>query len=409
MKTKWRRKLYSLFKQLTMGGKMTEIVNIEKLEKMSEIIYSNPFENIKLIKEIQLEILDIIIEIEEEIQKNKLTIDSLRSINKRKDILKDDRIKNSNKINELKKNNIQCKEHIKSIKEIIDAIVFSLFDKSDLKMLCYKQSAGFIGGKTGLKKELEIFERFFNNGYITILNDLTNCIRYGDLTIYNNGLPSLLEVKSSKNTNQRIERQKDCIKEKMEVIENDQIDNFLNSDLKFRRIYTSCKEKNYKTELIDLIREAYCNGHAYKEFEEGLHYIVEYKGMNEEELKKILQSIKNNTLYYINGMKYGKRHNFTPFRLIFNDERIRNDFFNGEIIILVIVDNDVLYNHIKNYGYEVKLNENEELEVYFDNNGYYSPITVSSFNLFRLGREFLSLEWFASTIDDVIKSILEKN
>lgn len=378
---------------------------IRKCELEAEKIYANPFENTKLIHDIQLEVLDIILLIEEIIISNSNRVNEIKEESKKVDKNLEERKAISSEINLLRDNNKGFKILIKSVKEIVDGIAFSIFNQSDLKMLCYKQSAGFIGGKTGIRKELEILSKVFDDDGVAILNDLTNAIRFGDITIYNNGLPNLVEIKTSNLKNKRIERQRAELEEKLHIINNDEIDNFLNLNKKFLRVYSSNPMIDYRQELINLIQRSYRDGFCHQVVEDGLHYIANYHEMHQEKFKTVIDSIENLHVYYVNGMKYGEKNNYTPFRVIFNNERIRNDFFNGEILLSVLLDVDVLLKLISDYGYRANYYENKNLEVYFVHNGEEVKMIVDSYNLFRLGREFISLKWFVSTIHDTIINI----
>lgn len=81
---------------------------------------------------------------------------------------------------------------MRKLRQMGDSIAFSYFNKYDLKLLCWKQSAGFISGKKGLDKELKIFKSYFESGEFAILNDITNSLRFGDITISKNGKPDII-------------------------------------------------------------------------------------------------------------------------------------------------------------------------------------------------------------------------
>src|ERR1044071_5550429 len=92
-------------------------------------------------------------------------------------------------------------------RHIGDAIAFTYINKWDIKPLAFKQSPGFLSGKKGTRLERKILRLVFKIGKVAILNDLTTCLRYGDLTIPHQEHFLIVEAKSSKNKNARVERQ----------------------------------------------------------------------------------------------------------------------------------------------------------------------------------------------------------
>src|SRR5215213_9814528 len=95
-------------------------------------------------------------------------------------------------------------------KSVGDGLAFTYINKWDIKPLAFKESPGAISGKSGGKFERQVFKSAFHSGHIAILNDLTNCLRYGDITaITEDGfrLIELKAVKSELHLNDRIRRQ----------------------------------------------------------------------------------------------------------------------------------------------------------------------------------------------------------
>ena len=87
-------------------------------------------------------------------------------------------------------------------RQIGDALAFIYFDKWDIKPLAFKQSPGFVS-KKGLKQEMTNLRRIFALGRVALMNDLTNCLRYGDISVPKDGKMIIFEVKSSNRTNGR--------------------------------------------------------------------------------------------------------------------------------------------------------------------------------------------------------------
>lgn len=80
----------------------------------------------------------------------------------------------------------------------------SIFDNWDIKPLMFKERSGNISGKHGLKMELKALKKIGELGHEAVLNDITNSINYGDITISTYGFPHVIEIKSSGNRNARV-------------------------------------------------------------------------------------------------------------------------------------------------------------------------------------------------------------
>jgi hypothetical protein len=78
-----------------------------------------------------------------------------------------------------------------------DTIAAKMLDPDTIKQFAAYQSAGFLSGKEGLHAEIEAAKHFHRKGYMVILNDLTNSLRLGDLTLKKDGETRTFEVKTS--------------------------------------------------------------------------------------------------------------------------------------------------------------------------------------------------------------------
>ena len=74
----------------------------------------------------------------------------------------------------------------------------------------FKQDAGFISGKVGLKLERNILKTSFKLGATVVMNDLTNTMRHGDFSLFRpdlwpeGGSPALfIETKSGNGGNKK--------------------------------------------------------------------------------------------------------------------------------------------------------------------------------------------------------------
>ncbi|EOU1755128.1 hypothetical protein [Clostridium perfringens] len=372
-------------------------------DKLQNFLKS-PKENRVIAYDIQIILLDYILKIENEIRDIKEKIKANKLKCKDKNLKNDIRRELSIETKELKELSIVYKEDMKRLREIGDSLAFSYFSKYYLKSFCWKQSAGFIGGKDGLKNELNKLKSIFDEGGFAILNDITNSLRYGDITVDDNGKPRLLEIKSSSNKNERIIRQQQDIDHRMEMINNDYLESFLGTDKKFKRVYSKNAEINYIEELQVLIDEAIQNGSVIKEIEEGLVYNIQYKTKDFKILKYIEETMNEPKVFFVNQMK-NINENYTPFPILIKNNDYLMEFYSGNLLISVFIDLEVVKRKIEEKGYLFDISENHEFIITFDLNGDNISMNTSTYHIWRIGREFLSLKWFIDEIENVVNSI----
>lgn len=78
-----------------------------------------------------------------------------------------------------------------------DLIAYRMLHIDSFKLFSANQMSGFLSQKSGLQAELDAARHFYSRGYIVLINDLTTCVRIGDLTLRKDGKTSTFEVKSS--------------------------------------------------------------------------------------------------------------------------------------------------------------------------------------------------------------------
>lgn len=384
-----------------------------ELNKSLKIFSNDPYNNKKLAYDMQMSLLNKIILIEEKIRANELIIKENKKVTQNKLTRNNIRKELSTKSKILKDTNISYKEYMKKLRGIGDSIAFSYFSKYDLKLLCWKQSAGFISGKKGLEKELKIFKSYFDSGEFAILNDITNSLRFGDITISKNGKPDIIEVKTSNFIDKRVIKQQNDIKNKLNAIHNDYIENYQDANLTFMRVHSKEDEINYIEMLQNMIKESLSSGESFTEIEEGLIYMIlnNITPQNEQEitgkLKDKFKHFKNPYPFCLNVLK-SLNENYTPFPLIIKDSIALKKFYANRLMIIIMVDIDILKYKLNLLGYTLNTLADEELKIAFKLNNENVEIIMSMFHFYRLGRELLSLDWFVKSIDDVIKNIKSK-
>jgi hypothetical protein len=76
-----------------------------------------------------------------------------------------------------------------------DHIAARLLDPDTIRRFSNFQSPGFLHGKVGLEAEVRAAESFVSQGYMVLFNDLTHCLRVGDLTLKKGPEVRTVEVK----------------------------------------------------------------------------------------------------------------------------------------------------------------------------------------------------------------------
>ncbi len=325
--------------------------------------------------------------------------------------------KSNNSMNSSERKNIKdtltyeielLKKWIIDLKRIGDSLAYHYFSQYDLKNLAFKQDAGFLSGKTGLIKELEHLKKIFDNGGFAILNDLTNTIRYGDISELKNGELIFHEIKTSKNKNARTKRQKKSLESVQELISNDKIEKF-DGGKTYRKIAIDIREKNYIIELNEIILEAYKHGNILKQVEEGVLYQVIYgpNCKNMHMYKDILKN-RNFSLYYMNQYKNSFDYMYTPLINILSNTQFYIDFLKGDLLIILYIDKDIIDKKLAEYKLSiVKMDKCYEITG-LSEDGNEIKMEISSIYYDRIGRNFWSLDYFAYSISYILKEATAK-
>ncbi len=305
------------------------------------------------------------------------------------------------------------KKLITLIKMIGDGIAFVYVDKYNIKPFAFKQNSGFISGKEGLKNELKTLRYFYDNNIIAILNDITNSLRYGDITVPLAQYPYIVEVKSSKNTNKRIERQKQNIANLMRYIETDKGKGIYDENIEMIRVDIHSKELNHVRDFNKCIEHAYKYGNCIEEIETGLMYYIECQECDFEIIAKtITTKMKEPIFFFLNEEKYNTL-GYYPFTLSIESRSHLIDFYNGDILLNVIIDLKVVEQKLYDKGLIVKFNLDELYTLSitykenpnFDENKGLLKVSYHYFN--RISNEFISLDWFINELSYKFKEKLK--
>ncbi|CAA0079582.1 Uncharacterised protein [BD1-7 clade bacterium] len=282
-----------------------------------------------------------------------------------------------------------------------DGLVFKFISKWNLKRFLYeadtaeiKQASGNIGGKDGLEQELAFLIDAIENNVPAVLCDLTNVIRHGDLCLLGASDPVVIEVKSSKNRNKRVERQLESIRKIHKYLEEDVGD--VGGVEGMQRVELYNEERHHGetfNKALDLSKD---RPYVKLNPEKGLHYIV-LNTDHEKDFDEIFEGLEKPVVYMLNQAKTEQRwDNYYPFVLSIKDPTNLYRFIAGDVYVLVTISSVVLKDMASNIGYDLDVSEYEAFIFSKPLDGCNEPFRaiVSEHFLGRLGLEFMTLEWF---------------
>src|SRR5271157_2312127 len=220
-----------------------------KLFAQIQRIHYDPIGSREECLSLQETLIKKIIYIEQRIRKNKVNIKNLKKQLSSQDkghLSKQEAKQTKDKIDKYYIQIDEYQELASLFREVGDALAFSYIDKWNIKPLVYKETAGALSGKKGFRLERKILRRAFAAGYIILLNDITNCLRYGDITVPKDGQFMILEVKSGKHKTKRDRRQSDELNKILHYFQTDQTQSLYGMKGEFRRITLHSQEINYR-------------------------------------------------------------------------------------------------------------------------------------------------------------------
>ena len=215
------------------------------------------------------------------------------------------------------------KSLIMTLRSIGDAVAFIYGDRHELKQLARSEDAGFITGKQGTRLERAILRASFKWGATVVMNDLTNNLRRGDITIFRPDLwPDgdspimLVEAKSGRGGNrQRAERQQQAAKEIMNYIHTDQRET---EEGRYLRIEAKEKSRHHFEAITRLLKSLSAKGWNGAEVEPGLHYVVISCNAPNTAIRQALEFLEGTARQWLvidaNDLK-GAVLGYYPFRL----------------------------------------------------------------------------------------------
>jgi hypothetical protein len=184
-----------------------------------------------------------------------------------------------------------------------DGIASVYQSQQALKHLLYdgqhyiKQDAGTISGKAGFRVEYRVMCTGIRLGVPVVLCDLTNIIRHGDVCALAGPDPFPMELKSSRMSGARAQRQHNQLRELHDFYANDGAPSF-RGIINFRRIALKVERAVHRQDINTCVSRAMEDGVASVAPEPGLRYIAwrDGTGMSDRLIAKVAEYHRPQTL-----------------------------------------------------------------------------------------------------------------
>ena len=176
-------------------------------------------------------------------------------------------------------------------------------------------------------------------------------------------MPFLIEVKSGRGSGSREDRQRKRLSQLYEYFMTDRVTDWSYAGELERRSIAR-PESDHRAELNELIEAAYPTGGAFRKVEEGLHYLVEaaLPGSNSDSarFKEVLTAFDNPPMVaFVNQLKH-QNAGYYPFPLSIAKPEHILAFYNGEIMIMVMVDTDYVHRYFASKGMSVEFKQDAD-------------------------------------------------
>jgi len=365
---------------------------LSSLRKLQEA----PFENPDLCLEIQNELYAHIVSIERKIRTHRKKIRETKSKVTKKLVKGVSKHLLAN-VERWQARVGEYQEVLHALHDIGDGLAFLYVDRWDIKPMAFKNGPGYISGKSGTKLERDILEECFDRGMIAIQNDLTNCLRYGDITIPHEGTFQIIEVKSGDIDRPRNQRQKKELKKIADYLREDEVKGLYGIEEVVHRQSYGEGEFDRSYLMNELLTLSYTKGSVTLQAEEGLYYYVAVDD-NFDELSKVTSEAKP-LVMMVNDLKFNNVA-YYPFTLSIIDPLHWFDFYVGNFVLAVIIDLNVMQKKYADAGWDMDLVDDEEqpwalhLTNRMGTDEEPSEIKISRHFWGRLTAEFVSLDWF---------------
>lgn len=374
---------------------------INAFQKLTDIkLNDNIEQSLQQSFELQNILIRRIISIEKRLTANNQVIKDLRAQIHQSDH-RDERIAKGMQISHLRDINREYKQLLNIYRTVGDGLAILYFGKSDIKALTSKQSSGFLSGEKGLKRELLVLSEFYKKKIPSVLNDITNCLRYGDITAPHplGCFPLLVEVKGGVVTSRSL-RQLDNMIHMAKYLEANETDSLYGLG-PVKRLRTESPGIYHTNEINESIELAIVNGYSLRRIEHGLVYFVMHRPKYHDIDTTVLAELKKPVACIIDSLKCPK--GYLPFTLSIDSPERLYDFYLGRLLVTIIVDIQVLIDNLNRFDLVTEYKSGPyPLNIRrVDISDKYGVLSISDYYLKRLFFEFQSLESFAEGIKEL--------
>lgn len=296
-----------------------------------------------------------------------------------------------------------------------DGIAHIYFDKYALKATFYsvedysvKEDAGFISGKNGFRMEWRLIRMAILGGKPALLCDITHVLRHGDVCLMVGSDPLMIEVKSSRNRNARVDRQQQNLKALRTFFVEDGAEEFRGFQ-NVRRVAHIEGEMLHTEALNEAIRRSENESAVVVSPEQGLYYFAWTGEFDLERLSSI--PVNKCVAFFLNTVKAERAWMpYCPFTLSINPEHLMR-FIKGEVYLAVFVDLEELRRQFLEHGlYATVINDGTWfLGLSRNRTASESEMSRISEHLFlRIALEFQSLTWFVEAQARVDAEVIQQ-
>lgn len=366
---------------------------------------ANPFCNNSIWLDIQEDIIRVITNIERNIQKNRTEKKELRSQlgNPSKRLAKKESTFYKKKIDLIELKIDSYLELLIIFRTLGDCIAHTFINRFDIKPQSFKNKTGFISNKKGNRLERKCLRSAFQLGGIAILNDLTNSLRYFDITFIKSideWIP--FEIKSGKHKTKRDVRQEENYKRLISYLFEDVPQEILQKGIKSTRVPLKNNVVDYISEVNRLIAKAKKVGLVVEQVEKGLVYVINYdKPFNSQELNSKLskQNLVSPIPFSLNQTHIND-FGYYPLPLIFEKSEYYIDLIKNKLEIFVFFDFNVWKKKLNRKHYKLELSEDENNMFWISGllKGEPFKLGVGTYLMNRVFFEFLSPEFLFNEI-----------
>jgi hypothetical protein len=291
----------------------------------------------------------------------------------------------------------RCRLALVLTRSVTDGLAFLVLPKWDIKPLSFKESAGFVSGKAGLGLERRVLRALAKKGEVAIMNDLTNCVRYGDVTVPRNPAPLILEIKSGGTENPRARRQLAKAQEVAGYLTKDVSANWQGTGWTVSRRPLEHAERNHRRRLIRVIENARQSGHTVSWPKPGVCYCCLGRSPVQGVIEQLRRRFRESPIAYPLFPADQFPSYYYPLTLSIGESEAWWDIVSGESSLVVLIDPARVKALGRALGLVVaQLDDPEWLWAITSDDGStdVGPLHVSRQFFGRVAGEFLSLQWF---------------